>query len=97
MKIRMGFVSNSSSSSFLVYGACLSPRNELYDLTSKIEVYSPPDDNTYIGLSWDRVGDDETGKQFKERVTKKVTALLSEAGVSTDGLKFRTFSAAWRS
>ena len=101
MKIRTGFVSNSSSSSFLIYGAALGEEDlpkgavdavdedgnpedadEAYEAWEKIATkykldhHSPCYDSThYIGLSWDRVKDNETGKEFK----KRVEALLEKA------------------
>jgi hypothetical protein len=102
MKIRKGFVSNSSSSSFLIYGSKVSIEDikddvkkelahflnvdvdELYDIddfsydvvkyinekeNSEICVFCGYDDY-YIGRSWDSIGDDETGKQFKESIEK---------------------------
>jgi hypothetical protein len=92
MKIRHGFVSNSSSSSFLIYGVCLEDYSaktaklvgdeegslDTHEIQKKLkekvaglglERHSPPySDSTYIGVSWDKVKDDETGAQFKARV-----------------------------
>ena len=87
MKVRNGFVSNSSSSSFLIYGAELSDyREELfkkfgltedsdsYELADKIEETTGLSADTvmgeylYVGISWGRIKDDETGLQFKQNV-----------------------------
>jgi len=46
-------------------------------------------DYMYLGRSWDSVGDDETGLQFKESVQKKITELLGEDA------KCETISEAW--
>ena len=35
-------------------------------------------DDQYLGYSWDNVGDDETGKQFKERIQNKLKELNLE-------------------
>ena len=90
MKIRNGFVSNSSSSSFLIYGASFSTDELLEALNIEdgdawdagdnvakeldMEYQCPygGDYGVYIGASWDSVGDDETGAQFKERIEKKL-------------------------
>ena len=82
MKIRTGFVSNSSSSSFLVFGAWVpSGGDEMEEKVRKMVekgeihkeikfVYGNPDGETggYVGRSWASVDDDETGKQFKQTV-----------------------------
>lgn len=69
MKIRMGFVSNSSTSSFLIYGTD-DISSEEYDLISdkyykEIDYYCP----YYIGYSmeiiWDSIKDDETVNNLK--------------------------------
>jgi hypothetical protein len=97
MKIRKGFVSNSSSSSFLIYGAQVSiddiKEEVKEDLAKFLEIdlddiefpydivrYINKKENIdledhdgyaydfYIGRSWDSIGDDETGKQFKDSI-----------------------------
>lgn len=127
MKTRLGFVSNSSSSSFLIYGVALdheqlmnflrSQGNEfsrykgekvtledmeemqLYELTefldiprdSQLDVDVPPNDLVYIGISWDSVKDNETGKQFKNRVYKE----LRNIGLKVEKGELSTHSEAW--
>jgi hypothetical protein len=34
----------------------------------------------YVGISWDRIGDDETGEQFKKRVAALVDAIVPGEG-----------------
>jgi hypothetical protein len=98
MKVRSGFVSNSSSSSFLIWGVYLSESKirellnlpegggeggSVYSALDKrlvgtgLESHSPGyDSNHYIGLSWDKVKDDETGAQFKARVQEALTRIF---------------------
>jgi hypothetical protein len=118
MKIRTGFVSNSSSSSFLMYGLsldCVDPRelssvedaesldSDGFDLYEELEGlckgtefgYWVWDDYAWIGASWDEVGDDETGRQFKEKVEASLRKALGdkyEKYAKTLG----THSEAWR-
>ena len=101
MKMRNGFVSNSSSSSFCIYGAevtvTLTEEEETADkdgdaldtkmeeLRNKIdkmktlEYHEDFDNNSfYIGRSWSSIGDNETGKQFKDNVAKKIKELTGK-------------------
>lgn len=96
-KKRFGFVSNSSSSSFLIYGTNISNskveklEESGFDIDSLEDVgldIHRMDYETYIGRSWDSVGDDETGKQFKEKIQEKIKVHFPDA-------KFRTFEKAW--
>lgn len=110
MKIRCGFVSNSSSSSFLIYGVVLENNQSLFKDTESVldlleeaakEVeqvsveYPPDDDYVYVGMSWSQVKDDETGAQFKARVEKAVTEVIEKVGY-TEKVKFSTYKEAWR-
>jgi hypothetical protein len=136
MKIRMGFVSNSSSSSFCIYGVCLKDHNLQEILISKgvkeeyleegsydylddwsfkyrlkdkgmseedikkecekklltgIEHHDPMGEgDIYIGRAWCDIKDDETGKQFKERIEKELKDALGE------DIKVGTHEEAWR-
>jgi hypothetical protein len=82
MKIRVGFVSNSSSSSFCIYGTTISKidiekitgedfdydTGKLEDITG-LECFAPGEGSTiYIGRSYSSIRDDESGKQFKDSV-----------------------------
>ena len=113
MKIRSGFVSNSSSSSFLLYGVVFESDAELlkslgvseqeaeekyldasgdkiiYEVLGKerfkelvqnnqVSIRNPTNDNLYVGVSWDKVRDDETGSQFKERVQKIIDGIFKD-------------------
>ena len=117
MKIRKGFISNSSSSSFLMYGVyadadeileCLKatgfiPKDvedigEWYwddgdtKLSAKgLNMESPYEgENVVIGVSWSSIGDDETGKQFKDRIQKIIKEIMG------DKFTPNTCSEAWR-
>jgi hypothetical protein len=131
MKIRQGFVSNSSSSSFCIYGIFIDSMSELTGYTpqdikdklkqdaidspwfkahpdmlpatdeeweeyyndecdpsdvlsdSGLEVYSMDGDGYYIGVSWSDIGDDITGRQFKDSVEEKIKKLLPTAECDT--------------
>ena len=81
MKKRNGFVSNSSSTSFCIYGASVED-----ELDAKLPEgfgywygdpnYSPR--QIYIGREWSSIKDDETGKQFKDNVKETLKKLLGK-------------------
>jgi hypothetical protein len=75
MKLRMGFVSNSSSTSFSIYGAIIKEESE--EKTFLDYYYGDPnyDDRIYIGLEYSSMKDDETKRQFKERIEAEVKRL----------------------
>jgi hypothetical protein len=119
MKIRQGFVSNSSSSSFLIYGTIPTEKqidmafeayfpNEVEDYDDEDDYYEKinkllsidefcdlsmdhpyDDDEFYIGKSWSRVKDDETGKEFKDNVSAKLKKLFG------DECECGTYEASW--
>jgi hypothetical protein len=81
MKIRTGFVSNSSSSSFCIYGIALEERVDLSFLPAGrygdheiegLEILKYSDYGVYIGRSWSDVKDDETGAMFKKSIEEKL-------------------------
>lgn len=118
MKIRNGFVSNSSTSSFLIYGIALEDDeirealginedseddygDDTYEAlevkfeNEKLQGYSfwhPYDgeDGWYIGRSWSSVGDDETGKQFRESIKNDLKKIFG------DTVECSSHEAAWR-
>ncbi len=140
MKIRNGFVSNSSSSSFCIYGVTAAEQeikdgliaqgateDDLADgvseylenwgynsrkrsdsLTSEdiagnekkffkaeegFESHNPYydyGDDIYLGVAWSSIGDDETGKQFRDRIDAKLTELFGKETVCG------TLEEAWR-
>jgi hypothetical protein len=110
MKVRNGFVSNSSTSSFLIYGVCFS-EDELYDklgieeepeegvweileeLAEELDMeYNSPYDwgENFLGISWDQVGDDETGGEFKAKIEKKLKEKFG------NDIQCDTHEGAWR-
>ena len=110
MKIRIGFVSNSSSTSFSIYGHYFGEDDstvkkiliekgfsegeeddfDAYEFfeenerckTAKLSFESSPYGD-YIGRNWDTIGDDETGKEFKES-TKKAMEVFFGEGIELD-------------
>jgi hypothetical protein len=131
MKLRTGFVSNSSTSSFLMYGAMVD-KYDLEEMLAKDKVkeideanlpsvddgeeeeeefdvyealdtlfegrdidveipYGYDEDNVYIGRSWDKVKDDQTGREFKTEIEQIVRELIGKK----IKLKFETHEAAW--
>jgi len=108
MKIRNGFVSNSSSSSFCIFGAYLEG-DRAKEVDNRIDndnkfckqlkdfgfeyFYGDPnnyDTVIYIGKSWDSIGDEETGNQFKNSILENLKVLLSDESVECG-----THEAAW--
>jgi len=99
MKTRPGFVSNSSTTSFCIYGAKTFVDEENYDGDLYTELgkvgldthYSEWDGH-YIGASWDTIGEDETGAQFKQRVEEEVMKI----DPSLEPNAFGTYEEAYR-
>ena len=80
MKIRLGFVSNSSSSSFCIWGIYIDRDDhenfEQFEDTIEqlgLEIHSTPWDSYAVGRSFSSIKDDETGAQFKQGLADKLT------------------------
>jgi len=95
MKIRKGFVSNSSSTSFCIYGIHIyNPTNDLYEEAEGLGLFVRGDqggDGLYIGKSWTHIGNDETGRQFKEAAQETVNKL----SISDKQKSCRTIQEGW--
>jgi hypothetical protein len=82
MKIRNGFVSNSSSSSFCIYGACiehgsavLEKIEDVYETAEEQGLYanSPEGyDSWFVGMSPLTMKDEQTMGEFKKNVEEKL-------------------------
>jgi len=89
-KKRLGFVSNSSSSSFCIYGSeiDLSKFQENEDWDEKVEdflskaglkfICDGESEYYAVGKSFDSIKDDETGKQFKDGIEEAVKKLFPD-------------------
>ena len=104
MKVRNGFVSNSSTSSFLIYGTEVS-----YEQAEAVEDYLNDhkdvrlsleygEDNRYVGYSPCSIKDEETGKQFKTSIEEAIKKMFEDLKFNEGKevtLKFRYISEAW--
>lgn len=103
MKIRHGFVSNSSTTSFCIYGICIEAGEEIIELAERSDMFSrfsPDGDSIYIGKEWCAIGDNETGAQFKKSTQEKIekfvlTSKLKGFNIITDSLQCSTIQEAW--
>lgn len=88
MKIRVGFVSNSSSSSFCAWGVSIDEiseekwheiESEIDNLSSGLAVlYSWESEMLYIGRPYKNIGDDETGRAFKKNAEEKIKKITDK-------------------
>jgi len=113
MRIRTGFVSNSSSSSFCIFGTATSiDLSKLFnkDIDEDSDEYNydwsdtlagelgngfivrRPEgyDDYFVGLSWPRIGEDETSRQFKQRIQDRILEVFKAHNIPTEDLKFQT-------
>lgn len=83
MKIRQGFVSNSSSSSFCVLGVLIT--DEQYDMADSIPYkdrilnthcgINDGDDSKYLGFDPYKMDENETLSQFKDRIVAEAAKI----------------------
>lgn len=92
MKVRNGFVSNSSTSSFLIYGTEVTSKLrtlleekqgdevELYELfeSEGLDYYTETEYGDVVGVSFTSLGEDETPRQFKARVNAKLEGVFGK-------------------
>ena len=84
MKIRMGFVSNSSTTSFCLYGIRVPGKLEeefsLKDTKLQVECFNPilDKDEICIGMGLTEMKEDETKAEFKKRVEALLKKSSSE-------------------
>lgn len=94
MKVRQGFVSNSSSSSFCILGFTAKDGEEIgynkSELLRDENAISEWDDTRYIGAWPESMKDDETLLQFKTRIIEELKKFgiereVKDLGWITDG------------
>jgi len=85
MKLRTGFVSNSSSTSFCIYGTTIEGKGSDFDFQRKIEelkldchASDQESDDLFVGGSLENCRDDQTMGEFKKEVEKKLKKLLKD-------------------
>lgn len=103
MKIRNGFVSNSSSSSFMIYGgavdASLIDDFEAFEKRADklgISLWEPDGYySIYAGVSLSDMEMDETRREFEARVKQKLDQLFQKQGVDLEEVYFGLHSETW--
>ena len=106
MKIRYGFVSNSSTTSFSIYGTYIEElnnadenddmdwRERLEEITEKLGLFTQHgyEEGMYVGRQWSSIKDDETGAAFKKDVQEKINQLP----IPEEHKKCSSIEEAWR-
>lgn len=89
MKTRQGFVSNSSTTSFLMYGADITNEDDLSRLEDAgLTEFYGGDYGNFIGRSWNEVGDNQTGGEFKAEIEAAITQVCPDATCATVKVAF---------
>ena len=105
MKIRSGFVSNSSSSSFLIWGVCLREDNELSEKiwdnvkaisSLGIDYHMPAYSGIFLGACPSSMKDEQTLAEWKKDVENHVNQVLDILEEHPDKIKFSWHEYAWR-
>jgi len=99
MKIRTCFVSNSSSSSFCIYGTYFEELSEkklngkIVKKLNELGFYlgsGPNDlgDGIYVGRNATSIEDNETGKEFKNSTLKELQECFPDKNITAENLSF---------
>jgi hypothetical protein len=87
---KYGFVSNSSTTSFMIYGISTNDRwgltsKEFYDKIQGLkgyDSYTTPYDIYYFGKSLDKMKDDQTFGDFKAEVEKEIRKVFGDVEIT---------------
>ena len=82
MKVRTGFVSNSSSVSFVIYGAYFEAEDgkiKEKGHACDLGVFYAQWDGMYVGEEWCNIKDDETSNEFKRRIKEKIRTVFGDS------------------
>ena len=93
MKVRFGFISNSSSTSFTIYGIYIEsdPYEKISNIAGKMGLFTHGDqdgEGVYIGRKWSNIRDNETGAEFKKYVKEKIALLALKVPINTTLITF---------
>lgn len=90
MKIRQGFVSNSSTTSFCIYGVETNEDvwEDAKEVGLAIESFSDYSEYDYaVGLPYHMIQDNETGAEFKHRVQTAIRKIFPDVKDEAFGLQ----------